>query len=85
MIGLSKCRYVTPLDAGYSTEFGEESLADHLYPTGRLLLLIYYIHALTSIQIMLTQMEGNLSSQYYVVSYRHTLYHIILNVANILF
>jgi len=28
-------RYVTPLDAGYSTEFGEESLADHLYPTGR--------------------------------------------------
>ena len=29
------CRYVTPMDAGYSTEFSEESLADHIYPTGR--------------------------------------------------
>ena len=29
-------RYVTPMDAGYSTEFVEESLADHIYPTGRL-------------------------------------------------
>ena len=29
------CRYVTPMDAGYSTEFVEESLADHIYPTGR--------------------------------------------------
>ena len=28
-------RYVTPLDAGYSTEFVEESLEDHIYPTGR--------------------------------------------------
>ena len=29
------CRYVTPMDAGYSTEFVEESLVDHIYPTGR--------------------------------------------------
>ena len=38
-----ECRYVTPLDAGYSTEFLEESLADHIYPTGRSLLINHLI------------------------------------------
>ena len=31
MIYFDYCRYVTPLEAGYSTEFSEETLAD---PTG---------------------------------------------------
>ena len=53
----NECRYVTPLDAGYSTEFVEESLADHIYPTGRLVLrFVSYI--------ICTQMEGSLSSSY---------------------
>ena len=49
---MDECRYVTPLDAGYSTEFVEESLNDHIYPTGRSVLFtqidplftIYYLH-----------------------------------------
>ena len=54
----NECRYVTPLDAGYSTEFVEESLADHMYPTGRSVLR-FVSH------IICTQMEGSLSSSYH--------------------
>ena len=54
----NECRYVTPLDAGYSTEFVEESLADHIYPTGRLVLR-FVSH------IICTHMEGSLSSSYH--------------------